>query len=335
MRHEAKYYRKKGNTVICELCPNMCRLLNGETGKCRTRTNRHGMLITEAYANPCALHIDPVEKKPLYHFLPGTSTLSLATAGCNLACRNCQNHDISQTSPLETQNLDLQPDDIVVMAIQKGCSSISYTYTDPVAYYEYMLDTAQKANEKGLKNIMVSAGYINPQPLDELLPFIDAANIDLKTFDDNVYHELSGVHLKPVLNTLLKLKEAGVWLEITNLLVPTYSDDVAMIEKMLDWLVENGFKSVPIHYNRFVPTYKLHYLHSTPIALLLQVAEMAVSKGMKYVYVGNIGPNHYSNTYCPVCQAVLLYRTGYSIRSKLNNYGKCDECNCELDGVWK
>lgn len=334
MRHEAKYYRVISDALICELCPHMCRLLAGETGQCQTRTNRQGVLITHAYGNPCAIHIDPVEKKPFNHFLPGSQTLSLSTAGCNLACLNCQNHSISQVSPKEVKSTILPPEEVVQMAIDNACNSISYTYTDPVVYYEYMLDTARLAKAKGLKNNMVSAGYINPKPLNELVHYLDAANIDLKCFDDLVYQKLCGIRLQPVLNTLKKLKQAGVWLEITNLVVPGYSNDLKMIDQMLDWLMDNGFCNVPVHFNRFIPTYQLMHVNATPTEQLLNIASLAQSKGLQYVYVGNIGHNAFSSTSCPHCSKLLIKRHGYSTHCQITRDGRCPNCHGQVHGVW-
>ena len=332
--HEALYYEVKGADVICKLCPHMCRLAKGESGLCRTRINNNGQLYTLAFGNPCALHDDPIEKKPLFHFLPGSRTLSLSTAGCNLACLNCQNHSISQATPLEIEQHRLLPNELVEMALQKGCQSIAYTYTDPVVYYEYMLAIARLAKSKGIKNVLVSAGYINPAPLKKLLTYIDAANIDLKTFNDAVYQKLSGVRLKPVLNTLLSIKEAGVWLEICNLIIPQYTDDRVAIEQMIEWLCENGFTQVPIHFNRFVPAHVLRHLDKTPRHFLFEIAQLAKEKGLKHVYVGNVGDNPYSHTYCPHCEYKHIKRTAYSVSSYDNNYGKCKACGKVLQGVW-
>jgi pyruvate formate lyase activating enzyme len=281
------------------------------------------------------LHIDPVEKKPLYHVLPGTSTLSLSTAGCNLACLNCQNNSISQVAPKELKNLHLTPANVVQMALDKACASISYTYTDPVVYYEYMLDTACLAKAEGLKNNMVSAGYINPQPLDELVKYLDAANIDLKCFDDAIYQTLCGIRLKLVLNTLLTLKRAGVWLEITNLVIPGYSDDLTMIEKMLDWLITYEFQNVPIHFNRFVPSHRLNHVNATPTEQLLSIAALARDKGLQYVYVGNIGTNTFSYTHCPHCNIELIKRQGYATYSDIKQDGKCFNCHGQVHGIWE
>ncbi|WP_439184961.1 AmmeMemoRadiSam system radical SAM enzyme [Carboxylicivirga taeanensis] len=332
--HEALYYRVKDDVVICELCPHMCRLNDGDVGRCQTRVNSDGKLYSLAYANLCAVHVDPVEKKPLYHFLPASQTLSIATSGCNLKCLNCQNSSISQIAPKRSEEHRLMPDELVHMALQQGCTSISYTYTDPTVYYEYMLETAQLAHKQGLKNIMVSAGYINPAPLSELIGFIDAVNIDLKCFDNEVYKELCGITLKPVLNTLIALKKAGVWLEITNLVVPEYSDDMQMIDRMLDWLIANGFEDVPIHFNRFLPAYRLMHVPATSPELLQNIAELARVKGMRYVYVGNIGTNAYRHTYCFSCGQVLIKRIGYQVEKHKFSEGRCAVCGSFLPGFW-
>lgn len=329
---EALYYRVKGDVVICELCPHMCRLKAGETGLCKTRIARNNRLYTLAYGNPCALHVDPVEKKPLYHFLPGTSTFSLATNGCNLACLNCQNSSISQVSPVSENKI--KPDDLISMAIQRGCKSISYTYTDPTAYYEYALDTARIARQHGLRNIMVSAGFINRKPLVELTHFMDAANIDLKCFDDAVYQKLCGARLKPVLDTLQTLKEAGVWLEITNLIIPGFTDDLNRIHQMIDWLLHNGYASVPIHFNRFIPSHRLTHLPATPESTLQGIAESAKSKGMQHVYIGNVAGHPYANSYCAQCGLELISRSHYYIEETGSVKGKCSICGWQLPGVW-
>ncbi|MBS2212816.1 AmmeMemoRadiSam system radical SAM enzyme [Carboxylicivirga mesophila] len=332
--YEAMYYRQTADTVICELCPHMCQLKEGEVGKCRVRVCQQQRLHTLAYANPCAIHVDPVEKKPLYHFLPGTKTFSIATAGCNLACLNCQNSSISQVSPNEASSTELAAEQVVEAAISYKCKSISYTYTDPTVYYEYMLETSKVAKREGLLNIMVSAGYINSRPLDELLKYIDGANIDLKCFDDALYQRLCGIRLKPVLKSLQTIKRAGVWLEITNLVIPQMTDDWQMINLMIDWLVDNDFQTVPIHFNRFVPAYKLEHLNATPRELLFKIAEMAQEKGMRYVYVGNVGKNRYQNTYCSDCKTEAMKRSYYNTEMLVDEVGNCPNCNSVIPGIW-
>ncbi len=330
--YEALYYRVKGDVVICELCPHMCQLKHDEKGLCKTRVCKNGKLYTLAYANPCALHVDPVEKKPLNHFFPGTSTFSLAANGCNLSCLNCQNSSISQVAP--EPGRCVLPSEIVDLALQKGCSSVSYTYTDPVVYFEYMLETASLAHACGLKNIIVSAGYINAHPLEKMMEVIDAANIDLKCFEDTIYQKLCGVRLKPVLNTLLALRDSETWLEITNLIIPGYTDGLDMINEMLDWLLGNGFESVPIHFNRFVPSHRLRHLEVTPESTLLQIAALAKDKGMEYVYVGNVAGHSFSDTVCSRCGTVYINRTHYQIEMIGGIDGKCNACGQRIKGVW-
>ncbi|WP_430810430.1 MULTISPECIES: AmmeMemoRadiSam system radical SAM enzyme [unclassified Carboxylicivirga] len=320
--------------VVCELCPHGCRLQPGQTGICRTRTHNDGQLISTAYGKACALHVDPVEKKPLYHFLPGTQCLSIAMAGCNLRCLNCQNHEISQHAPSDIDSIPLAPAAAVEQALSKSCASIAYTYTDPVAYYDYMLDTARLARQAGLKNLLVSAAYINPKPLAALIPFLDAANIDIKSFDEGVCRRLSGIRLQPVLNNLLRLMMSDVWLEITYLLIPGYSDAEESLQKFFAWLVKNGFSQVPLHLNRFVPNHRLMGIASTPLEQLLGTAEAALTAGMHYVYVGNIGSSKYSHSYCRHCKAVLIQRQAYRITSKLEN-GLCSQCGRAPEGVYK
>ncbi|RLD34419.1 MAG: AmmeMemoRadiSam system radical SAM enzyme, partial [Bacteroidetes bacterium] len=228
---EAIHYIETPKGIKCKLCPQVCELKEGEMGDCRTRLVKDNKLHTIAYGNPCAVHIDPIEKKPLYHFLPASKAYSIATAGCNLACLNCQNWNISQLSPYDTRNYDLMPDATVRECIKGRCASIAYTYSDPIAFYEYTYDTAMIAREKGIKNVFISAGYINETPLREIAKFLDGANIDLKSFDNKIYEMLNAGTLEPVLRTLKILKDEGVWLEITNLIVPTWTDDLDMIKR--------------------------------------------------------------------------------------------------------
>jgi len=257
---EALFYRETAGGLECLKCPNGCVLAPGDTGICRNRINHEGKMYSIAYGNPCAVHIDPIEKKPFFHFLPTTHAFSIATAGCNFACLNCQNWEISQFNPKETQNVDLMPDQVVSECLRSGCESIAYTYSEPVTFYEYALDTATLARGKKIRNVWHSNGYINEQPLRKLCKVMDAANIDLKSFDDAIYRKLSGGHLAPVLRTLKVLKEEGVWLEITNLVIPTWTDDLDMIKRMCDWLVQNSFQECPLHFSRFNPLYKLTQL---------------------------------------------------------------------------
>lgn len=289
VEHECRYYQRLDNgTVVCQLCPHHCHIADGKTGICHSRRNQGGVLISEVYAKPCALAIDPVEKKPLYHFHPGTQCLSLACTGCNFHCLNCQNHDISQVSPSAIDHYDLSPEAVVALCQKHHCPGIAYTYTEPLTYIEYIIDTARLAHEKGLWNILVTAGYVNPEPLADLLPYLDAANIDLKSFSDEIYREVSGGRLQPVLDTILAMKEAGVWIELTNLVIPGINDDMEMIRRMCRWLCENGLATAPLHFSRFFPRYKMQDAAHTPVQTLRMAQQVALEEGIQHVYLGNV-----------------------------------------------
>ncbi|HTP13229.1 MAG TPA: AmmeMemoRadiSam system radical SAM enzyme, partial [Bacteroidota bacterium] len=250
---EALYWEQRDAGIQCLKCPNGCILGPGETGICRNRVNAKGKLYSIAYGNPCAVHTDPVEKKPLFHFLPSTRAFSIAAAGCSLRCLNCQNFQISQVSPHETQNYDLMPEAVVNQCIANGCQSIAYTYSEPTSFYEYTLDTAILARKRKVKNILKSNGYLNELPMRNLARHLDAANIDLKTFDAGAYKRLSQGSLEPILRALSILHEEGVWLEITNLVIPGWTDDPDTIARMCEWLCSNGLSEAPLHFTRFIP----------------------------------------------------------------------------------
>jgi pyruvate formate lyase activating enzyme len=288
-----------------------------------------------AYGNPCAINIDPVEKKPLYHFLPGSTAFSVATAGCNFACLNCQNWTISQTSPDKTRNYSLSPDELVRYAHENNCKSIAYTYSEPITFFEYVYDSSMLASEKGLSNIIVSNGYIKKGPLEDLCKVIDGANIDLKAFDNSTYLKLTGGKLEPVLETLVTLREQNVWLEITNLIVPEYSDDLDMIQEMCNWLVAMGFTDTPLHFSRFRPMYKLEQLPPTPVDLLNRAYNIAMEAGIKHVYIGNVVGTHASDTRCSSCGSTLLQRRGYTIIKNIIINASCSSCGEKIDGIWE
>jgi pyruvate formate lyase activating enzyme len=332
---EAMFWSPAPRGVKCLICPNECTIKEGFTGDCRNRMNSKGRLFSIAYGNPCAVHEDPVEKKPLFNFLPGTRAYSIATAGCNLACLYCQNWDISQSSPHDTRNYDLMPHQVVEEAIKNKCASIAYTYSEPITFYEYTYDTSKIARSKGIKNILVSAGYINEAPLRELARYIDAANIDLKSFSEDIYLKLNGGSLAPILNTLKILKEMKVWLEITNLVVPTWTDNMKMIEQMCNWLVTNGFSNNPLHFSRFHPQYKLTQLPATPVSTLTKCREIALKAGLHYVYIGNAPGLQAENTICPKCKKTVVERKGFSIVSNQIVASKCKFCNAPIAGIWK
>ena len=286
---ECRYYQRLDDGAVeCQLCPHRCRIADGKTGRCRSRRNHHDILASEVYGKPCALAIDPIEKKPLYHFHPGTTCLSLACTGCNFRCLNCQNHDISQASPADVNHYELMPEEVVALCVKHRCPGIAYTYTEPLTYIEYIIDTARLAHEKGLWNILVTAGYVNPEPLADLLPYLDAANIDLKSFSDEIYREVSGGRLQPVLDTILAMKEAGVWIELTNLVIPGINDDMEMIRRMCRWLCENGLATAPLHFSRFFPRYKMQDAAPTPVQTLRMAQQVALEEGIQHVYLGNV-----------------------------------------------
>jgi pyruvate formate lyase activating enzyme len=331
--HPAMFQQESARGVMCLICPNECVLKDGEFGECRNRVARKSKLYTMAYGNPCAINRDPVEKKPLFHFLPGSSTFSIATAGCNLACLNCQNWTISQTSPDMTSNYDLPPGKVVNEARTNNCRSISYTYSEPNTFYEYVFDTSRMARERGIKNIMVSNGYINPEPLKQLCKYIDAANIDLKSFSDTTYIKLNGGKLQPVLDSLKIYRDMGVWLEITNLVVPGWTDKPEEIKEMCKWLYTNGFKDVPLHFSRFQPLYKLEHLPPTPVNILRTAARIASEEGLNYIYIDNVPGSEKSDTTCPKCGKKLVIRKGYNIEENNIVDNKCS-CGTQIPGVW-
>jgi len=330
----AMYQEETARGIMCRICPNECVLKEGELSKCNNRKVHNSKLYTLAYGNPCSVNIDPIEKKPLYHFIPGSRAYSIATAGCNLVCLNCQNWTISQTSPDKTRNFDLMPEKVVEEAKRNNCASIAYTYSEPVTFYEYVYETALLARKAGVRNIIKSNGYINPEPLKKLCGVIDAANIDLKAFNESTYLKLTGGKLQPVLDSLRIIKDMGVWLEITNLVIPGWSDDTDEIRKMCNWLSENGFKNTPVHFSRFYPLHKLEQLPPTPVDLLSLIYKIAKEEGLKHVYTGNIPGNEMSDTVCPSCSSNLVEREGYRIAANNIQKGKCMKCGYSVEGVW-
>ena len=287
--YRASHYRQLDDGMVeCLLCPHHCHIADGKTGVCRSRRNRNGVLYSEVYGKPCALAIDPVEKKPLYHFHPGTTCLSVACTGCNFRCLNCQNHDISQASPDQVPHYRLSPEQLVALCEEHHCPGIAYTYTEPLTYIEYVTDAARLAHERGLWNILVTAGYVCQQPLAGLLPYIDAANVDLKSFSDEIYQRVSGGPLQTVLDTILAMRDAGVWLELTNLVIPGINDDMEMIRSMCRWMADNGLAGAPLHFSRFFPKYRMKDVPPTPVETLRQARQIALDEGIRYVHLGNV-----------------------------------------------
>ena len=288
MFKEAKYYKKlKDEFVQCCLCPKNCVIKNGEYGNCNARKNISGKLYSMVYGKLVAVHIDPIEKKPLYHFMPGSKVFSIGTNGCNLHCKFCQNWEISQVKADENGNA-VNPKKVVEECVKSGCEIIAYTYNEPTVFYEYMLETAKLARERGLKNVMVSNGFINEKPLRELVKFIDAVNVDLKGFDDNFYKKYCGALLEPVLNSLKIIYNSGIHLEITNLIIHGLNDDFKMIDKMCKWIVSNLSEEVVLHFSAFYPQYKMMDIERTSKGVLIKAKDIALKNGLKNVYVGNI-----------------------------------------------
>jgi len=332
---EALYYQNLTDKVVqCRLCPRQCIIAVGKRGFCGVRENRDGILYSLSYAKAVALHVDPIEKKPLFHFLPASSAFSVATAGCNLRCKFCQNWEISQRRTEEVNYRYLQPRELIEAVKSSGSPVIAYTYSEPTIFYEYMLEAARLARKQGLKNIMHSSGYINEAPLKELVKYLDAANIDLKGFSDDYYSRMSEGQLEPVLKTLKILKKEGVHLEITNLVLPGYNDDMATITRMCLWIKENLGSDVPLHFSRFTPMYKMLALSPTPVDSLEKARQIALDCGLKYVYIGNVWGHPAESTYCPRCKKIVIKRAGFSVLENHLIEGSCEFCHEKITGVW-
>lgn len=331
---EADWYETGNGVVRCRLCPHLCILGENDRGFCRARVVKEGKLYSLVYGNPCSAHVDPMEKKPLFHFLPAEPVLSIATAGCNLRCLNCQNWEISQSKPEETKNADLLPETLVQYAVEKKIPAIAYTYSEPIIFYEYVLETATLAKEEGIRNVLVTAGFILEKPLRKLCRVIDAANVDLKSFSQAFYKKVTGARLKPVLRALEVMREEGVWVEVTRLVVPAYSDDLEDIRAMCHWIYRHLGADTPLHFSRFHPAYKLTELPQTPVETLDRAREIALEVGLHYVFVGNVAKRANQNTSCPRCGRQLIVRRGYSIISNQLEHGNCP-CGQSIAGVWQ
>jgi len=325
------------NEVTCELCPRGCVIPEGAAGDCRIRVNTGGKLVATTYGRPSSIQIDPVEKKPLYHFRPTTSVFSVATAGCNLHCLNCQNWQLSQRGGEEMETLyHLEPSELVASAVERDCQAIAYTYSDPIVFYEYAYDSAALAHEAGLSNIFVTAGYINRKPLQQICRVLDASNTDLKAFDDNFYRRINGGTLGPVLDALVTQREEGVWLEVTNLLIPTLNDDLALVRRMARWIERNLGPDTPLHFSQFTPMYRMRNLPPTPIPTLEKARMEALDAGLRYVYIGNVFGHEAANTYCPHDGTLLIRRSGFHVEEfNLTSDGRCPTCSEPIAGVWK
>lgn len=332
---EADFYQKlPDGKLACGICPNSCVLENRDRSVCRSRVNIDGKLYTLAYGNPCAVHLDPIEKKPLFHFHPQSRALSIAATGCNFRCLNCQNWQISQVKPESVSHQDLFPEAVIRKAKENSASAIAYTYSEPTTYFEYMRDTARLARDDGIHNLWISNGFINEKPLEELCEVLDAANVNLKSFSDALYRKLNGGRLQPVLETFKTLHRQGVHFEMTTLIVPGYVDDPEMIQSMCRWILDNLGPDHPLHLLRFFPRYKLDRLPPTPVAKLTRLREAAMAEGIRYVYVGNVPGHEGSHTYCHHCGELLIKRTGYHLPEYNLNADHCKYCDTRIPGVW-
>ncbi len=333
---EALYYKKLKNKIVnCNLCPANCVIKQGNFGNCGARKNIDGKLYSLVYGKPVSISIDPIEKKPLYHFFPGSFALSIGTLGCNMHCLHCQNYDISQAKADEFVGREVEPKEIVEKAIENNCRSISYTYNEPTIFYEYVLETAKLAKKKGIKNIMVTNGYINKEPLKELYPLIDGANIDLKALDEDFYKKVCFTRLKPVLESIKEIKKTGTWIEITNLIIPGYNDSKEKIEKLVKWVKENLGVKVPLHFSAFYPTNKMLDVPRTSPETLLKAKRIALKEGLRYVYLGNTALEDSGNTYCPKCNKLLIERGWFKVYKNNIKKNLCPFCDDKIDGIFE
>ena len=329
------YKKLKDEKVVCGICPNRCLLAPGDRSVCRSKVNIDGILYSLTYGNPCSVNTDPIEKKPLFHFRPRIKAFSIATSGCNFRCLNCQNWEISQAKPDEVPyTYELFPAEVIKAAQKSHAESIAFTYSEPITFFEYMIDTAHLARDAGLYNVWVSNGYINKKPLLELCKVLDAASVNLKSFSDDIYRKLNGGRLNPILNTFKTMHEQGIHFEMINLVVPGYVDDEEMLKRMCAWILENIGPDHPLHFLRFFPRYKLDRLPPTPVSTLTRFREAAIKEGIHYVYVGNVATHEGNNTYCHNCKNLLIERQGYFIPAYNMVGNRCKFCNTEIPGVW-
>jgi len=330
-----RYWQKLDDgRVRCDLCPQKCTLRADKRGACYVRMNKDDQIVLTSYGRSSGFCIDPIEKKPLNHFHPGSSVLSFGTAGCNLSCQFCQNWDISKSRQFDTLCDSAMPEELAATALKYGCKSLAFTYNDPVVFMEYAVDTAQAAHELGLKSVAVTAGYICDEPRVEFYRYMDAANVDLKGFTERFYHKICHGHLQPVLDTLLYLKnETNVWFELTTLLIPGENDSDSELHEMCQWISENMGQEVPLHFSAFHPDFKMLDKERTPLSTLLRARDIALSHGLQYVYCGNVHNQESDSTYCPSCKQRVIERDWYQLGEYgLNNIGQCIHCGHQIPG---
>ena len=333
--HEARWWEPEpGGKVHCFLCPRHCHIHEGQAGFCFIRVNQGGALYTLGYAHPAAIQIDPIEKKPLNHFLPGTRIFSMGTAGCNMGCFFCQNWDISKSKADQVRSSYVPPADVFALAIANHCPSIAFTYNEPTIWSEYVIDICAVAKERGLNTVMVTNGYITREAFHDVYDHIDAANVDLKAFTENFYGRVTLTHLAPVLETLKWLKnETNVWFEMTNLMIPTLNDDPGETRRLCDWVLENLGPDVPLHFTAFHPDFKLQDKPRTPPETLHRARAIALEAGLHYVYEGNIYSDG-AHTYCPSCNKLLIRRSWHDVQENHLKNGHCPNCNQSIPGRW-
>ena len=332
---EARFYEKLPYKKIkCKLCPRECVIDDHERGYCGVRENRGGTYYSLVHSRICSAHIDPIEKKPLFHFMPGAMAFSVATAGCNVNCKMCQNWEISQVRPEQVRNTYVPPKTLAGLARQYQCPAIAYTYSEPVVFCEYVLDSAEAGRAAGVKSVVITGGYIQQDPLKELCRRVDAIKVDLKAFSEKFYKEVVNGELKPVLNTLITLRKQGMWNEIVYLVIPTLNDSDAEFKDLARWVKSELGPDVPLHFSRFHPEYLLKNLPPTPQPTLERAKAICDAEGLHYVYIGNIPGHPAENTSCPNCRRVIIEREGFTIKALHLNRGKCKFCQQPIPGVW-
>lgn len=332
---EALLYKKlEDRKVHCFLCSHHCTIPDGKFGICRVRENKEGILYTHAYGELIAQNIDPIEKKPLYHFFPGSTSYSIATMGCNFQCGFCQNWQISQVRPEQVESFDLPPDAVAAAAEKYECPSVAYTYTEPVVFFEYMSDSAVAARRKRIRNLVVTGGHVKPEPLRDLLEVVDAIKIDLKSFSKDFYAEYVRGDLEAVLEAIRIVAGSKVWLEVVYLVIPTLNDSPVEIREMSRWLKAEAGPDVPLHFSRFQPMYLVKNLPPTPISTLERSRGIALEEGLRYVYIGNVPGHEAESTSCPDCRRVVVARSGYAVRKNDIRSGKCGFCGAPIPGIW-
>ncbi len=334
--HIAKWWHKNENhKVVCTLCPRYCEISEGQKGFCYVRENKDGILYSVGYGRHTGFAVDPIEKKPLFHFLPGSKILSFGTAGCNLGCKFCQNWHTSKAKIDETYSLQVNAQDVIDIAIKHNVKSIAFTYNDPTIFGEFVIDVSKLARKVGIKTVMVTAGYIDKEARKEIYENIDAANVDLKAFTDEFYFKYTYSHLNEILDTIIWLKnETNVWVELTTLLIPGLNDSQTEIEQMCDWIIENLGDTTPHHFTAFHPAFKLNDICRTPEKTLFKARDIAIKKGIKYVYCGNIADEESLCTYCFNCDEKLIERGWHSLYTNNIIDGKCKYCNVKIEGVF-